>query len=320
MLMFGFVVYKYRWLGGTLNVVVSLMLLFPRLRRLCVVRCYESPGDFITDRYRSISIKLLVVFCLCVPQLLYFAVQLHSLGSTLSALTLGELDFYWIIVIASALIFIFEIIGGMRSVGYTDAIQAVFMIIVFLIIPIILGVIYGGYTGQITDPYLFENGQHCPNSNNNSTGVLSGCLNYATQPVISKTFISEQYFLRKPSGLTSINYVLFSLSLISFGLNPHIMQRAFCGSRDWNLKVVLVALSVTPLFAQLPQTLLGISFISNFPVLKPAYKKFGAFQATLACLYIFTETQPHATKYITIHRQYFVIMVVFKLLFHMLLY
>ena len=267
-------------------ICASFLILFPRLRRIGMVRNYVSPGDFITDRYRSISVKILVVICLCIPQLLYFAVQLHSIGSTLSALTSGELDFYWVIVIASALIFIFEIIGGMRSVAYTDAIQASFMIIVFLIMPIILSARYGGYTGQIIDPYLFQNGQHCKSSNNNSTGVWSGCINYATQPVISKTFISEQYFLRKPSSLTAINYVLFVVSLISFGLNPHILQRIFAAKKDENVKMTIIAVSLSPLLTVFSQTFLGITFLSNFPDLKPEYQKIGAFQAILVCTYI----------------------------------
>ena len=147
-------------------------------------------------------------------------------------------------IVASLMIFIFEAVGGMRSVAYTDAVQATFMIIVFITMPIILGVLFGGYNGQTTNVEDF----HCNNSNNNSTGVLSGCLNYATNPVRGKTFISEQYFLRKPSRIASMNFVLFALSWMSFSLNPHVMQRAFTAENDYSVKLVLICIAFTPIF------------------------------------------------------------------------
>ena len=129
-----------RGIAGICWVGFSFVIIFPRLRRISVVRNYDSPGDFIYDRFHSIWLRLFVTFSLCIPQLFYLAVQLHSLGSTLSALTNGELDFYAVITVSAIMIVIFEILGGLRSVAYTDAVQATFMVIVFIAIPIVLSV------------------------------------------------------------------------------------------------------------------------------------------------------------------------------------
>ena len=73
----------FRWVGIVLMVGISFSVVNPRLRRLSVVRDYESPGDFIMDRYNSVWMKCVACFCMCVPQILYLAVQFHALTSTI---------------------------------------------------------------------------------------------------------------------------------------------------------------------------------------------------------------------------------------------
>ena len=147
--------FALRWVAGIMAIAISFLIIFPRIRRLSVFRNYESPGDFINDRYDNKLLCVLVSLCLCIPQLFYLAVQIFSLGAVISNLTNGELNFYAIILVATALILTFEAIGGMRSVAYTDAVQATVMIIIFLTIPIVIGVMYGGYVGQVC------NNLHC---------------------------------------------------------------------------------------------------------------------------------------------------------------
>ncbi len=72
-----------RWIGATAFVGLGFMIIFPRLRRISMVREYTSPGDFVFDRYRSKTVRLICTLCLCVPQILYITVQLHALGMPL---------------------------------------------------------------------------------------------------------------------------------------------------------------------------------------------------------------------------------------------
>ena len=128
---------------------LSFLLIFPRIRRLSIIRQYSSPGDFINDRYNSKILILLITICLCIPQVLVLAVELYTLGIIIPSYTDDELTFYPVVIVSALLIIIFEICGGMRSVAYTDAVQSMVMIFIFISIPIVIGIQYGGFIGQV---------------------------------------------------------------------------------------------------------------------------------------------------------------------------
>jgi len=260
---FGFT--AIRWMGVGSN--VSMLIIYPRLRRLSIVRDYESPGDFIHDRYRSRALSILVAMLLCLPQIPYIGINLFSLGSTLEALTDGELDFYWIVVMSTIIILVFEALGGMRSVAYTDAVEAVVMICIFLTVPVMIGVYYGGFVGQVNDSNDLT--VPCDNSYANDT---NGCLNYAVyelpEPIDNETDSSSdgeisEYFLRSPSSITILNHVLFCCGGLSFALNPHVCQRALTAKADSHLRFVIGILFLTTFMCQIPGILTGITHISN---------------------------------------------------------
>ena len=144
-----------RWIGGMGFVVLSFLVLFPRLRRISMVRKYTSPGQFILDRFQCQPLSVLNTFCLCVPQLLYITVQFHALGETLQFFTNYELPFNAVVIVSAVLILLFEAFGGLRTVAYTDAVQASVMIVTFICVPVILAVMYhGGFAGMVCVIYL----------------------------------------------------------------------------------------------------------------------------------------------------------------------
>merc|ERR1712232_681599 len=71
-----------RWIGATLAIVTAMLLLYPRLRRLAVVRNYKSPNDFIADRYRTRRLCILCTICGYVPMVVYLTAQMVAFGST----------------------------------------------------------------------------------------------------------------------------------------------------------------------------------------------------------------------------------------------
>ena len=147
--------FAIRWIGGTGFIVLSMMMLFPRLRRISMVRKYTSPGQFVYDRYQCMPMAIMNTFCLCVPQLLYITVQFHALGATLRFFTDTELPFNAVVIVSALLILTFEAFGGLRTVAYTDVVQASVMIIIFICIPIILAVMYsGGFSAMVYKIYV----------------------------------------------------------------------------------------------------------------------------------------------------------------------
>merc|ERR1719334_2002116 len=165
--------FAVRWTGLIIAVGCSMLWLFPRLRRLSIVRNYESPGDFINDRFRSPALSVLVAVLMCFPQIIYIGIQLFSLGTSLEDLTDGELGFYWVVVVCAIIMLIFEVLGGMRSVAHTDAVEAVVMVTIFITIPTMLGVYYGGFVGQVNNSEDLS--ISCDNSFDDDT---NGCINY----------------------------------------------------------------------------------------------------------------------------------------------
>eukprot|EP01083_Nonionella_stella_P142206 439539_1 len=267
--------FAIRWMALIIVVGISMLWLYPRLRRLSIVRGYLSPGDFIEDRFKSKALSILVALCMCVPQILYIGINLYSLGSVVDGLTGGELGFYPVVIASTIMILLFEGFGGMRSVAYTDAVEAVVMVAVFIIIPILMASLTGGFIGMVNNSQNLK--VPCDNSSHLAhTGEPSGCLNYATNGIAS------EYFLRSPSSATITNYVLFIIGGISFALNPHITQRALSGKTDRHVRFVIVCIFIAGLLTMTPGILTGIAHISTLPELKEEYATLPAFQAMLA--------------------------------------
>ena len=112
----------------------------------------------------------------------------------------------------------------------------------------------------------------CDNSNEDGT---SGCLNYVTAD------IAEEFYIRMPSQLTIINYILFTMSLLSFSLNPHMLQRAMGAKHDWQVRFVTGCIFLAGFLAQIPGVTTGIAYLSNKLSFKQEYQEMAAFQAML---------------------------------------
>lgn len=267
-----------RWISIGTTVVVGFLVIFPRFRRISVARNYGSPGDFLLDRFRSTPLRVIGTLCLCVPQLLYITVQLHALGATISFFTDGELDFDVVVCVSALIILILEALGGMRTVAYTDAVQAVVMMIIFVCFPIVIASMYnGGFSGMVTD-----DADGCANfkemDSGNGTMTGYGCLGLVNGPYGAD--IASEFYLRTPASLTTTNFLLFAFSLMSFALNPHILQRAMAAQHDWQLRAVVMAIGLSPWLCMTPGILIGVAYLANYP--ETQYPYYPAFQATLA--------------------------------------
>ena len=89
---------------------------------------------------------------MCAPQILYLGVQFHALVSLILFTTKSSKDMGTFIMWTAVSIFLlllFEAIGGMRSVVYTDSVQSAIMVLVFIAVPFVILIDYGGFGGQI---------------------------------------------------------------------------------------------------------------------------------------------------------------------------
>ena len=76
-------------------------------------------------------------------------------------------------------------------------------------------------------------------------------------------------------------YILFTLSLLSFSLNPHVLQRTFAAQHDWQVKFVIKCIFLAGFLAQIPGVTTGIAYLSNKVSFKEEYQEMAAFQAML---------------------------------------
>ena len=259
-----------RWIPLISVIGIGMTMLNPRLRRLSVVRNYESPGDFIMDRYNSVPMKWIATLSMCLPQVLYLAVQFHALASLLHTLTNDELSFNVMVPISMLLLLCFEYLGGMRSVAYTDAVQSTFMVLLFLVTPLAIAVKYGGFVGQVQSPAV--DGGVCSNSVEDARGRPGfGCLNYASSKVNNVTV--PAFYLRTPSTITNVNNLIFIWSGLSFPLNPHVMIRVFMSRVDKDIKFVTRLIYVMGIFAQMCGVIIGVTVLSNEGTFAPDNQK-----------------------------------------------
>ena len=283
----------FRWVGIVLVIGVSVAIVNPRMRRLSIFRNYESPGAFIMDRYNDVKVKFVAIICMCVPQLLYLGVQFHALTSLIMFTTKSATNFtkeddmgsfvMWVLV-GIALLLFFEVIGGMRSVAYTDSVQSAIMVIVFLVVPLVILADYGGFAGQMAPGNEFCAAKAKPaDSQDYSQTPGYGCMNWETGKISSGKGkdLADNYLLRTPSTISNLNALLFFISGLAFSIHPHVLQRVLSAKTDKDLKFVARTIYASPWFAFTGMILLGMTATARKMTYAPGNQKAPAFFAFL---------------------------------------
>jgi len=265
----GFV--SLRWMGVSMVGVAGMLLVFPRLRRLAVERGYQSPNDFITDRYRSRRCRLLCAASGCVPMLIFLCVQMISFAAILRGLTQDAAP-KWVFMLAfCGAILGLEALGGMQSVVLSDAVQSVVMIASFILVPLALGAHFGfvptfapadcpalshvmpNTTGREDTPVA------CAMEDIGRDGcVPSGCL-AAVRPE----------FYAFPARESACDMAFFLLNTLAFPLGPQQVQRVYIAASDRALRVVAFAMLLAPFLCQPPGIAIGLTKAA----LAPAWPK-----------------------------------------------
>jgi solute:Na+ symporter, SSS family len=208
----------------------------PRLHRLAREKLYITPGDFIYDRYGSnqlvFLLNIIFIFTLCA----YILTNLKAIGYTIEVISGGLISFSMAIMSLSLIMVIYESLGGMRTVAWTDVIQGIILLIGSLIIFFAL---YSSYGGII---HLFEQ---------------------------IKT-IRPEFFV--PPNTTEKLTWLSTLILVSFGaaIYPHLIQRIYAARDAKILQRSLQLMVMMPLVTTLFMVFVGLAGVVRFPDLERA--------------------------------------------------
>ncbi len=118
--------------GFMLAIVVVYQLLVPRLYPLSRAEGFVTPGDYLRHRFAGepggTGLRLLVALLMSVALANFLLAQLTAMGLVTSQVTGGMVPYWAGVGGLAALILLYESVGGMRAVAWTDAGQGVLML------------------------------------------------------------------------------------------------------------------------------------------------------------------------------------------------
>ncbi|WP_257346777.1 sodium:solute symporter family protein [Pseudalkalibacillus decolorationis] len=218
---------------------VSLVAIFgPRYWLVGKKYGYVTPSEMLADRYGNRGVAVVISSASCLFLIPYSAVQLVGVGYLLQGMTNQAISFSTGVIIATVLAIIFSFIAGIRSVMWTDSLQAIIMVITSTIVVLLIINGLGGF-GEFF--HTLET-----NHSNKLSVPGNGYFNFLT-------------FL----GLT-LPWFFFSIS------NPQVSQRMFMPSSLKSLRRMLLGFLIFGFIYTIVSVLWGFSALIMFPDLPTA--------------------------------------------------
>ncbi|MEE2777263.1 MAG: sodium:solute symporter family protein [Acidobacteriota bacterium] len=225
--------------GGTYIVSVTFMILVitvmmtfaPRLFRLARRFGYITPVDYVFHRFGSDKLRVLSVILLCWGLGNYILEQLVAMGHAVEGISSGRISFMTGVLTLVVVMLVYESLGGMRSVAWTDVIQGTLLLVGCTCILYILLTSKGGIP--------------------------------AATEAIQRT---EPQKLQVPGG-HGIRVWVSNLVLLGLGvaIYPHAIQRIFAARSLPTLRKSLAGMVFMPLGTTFLAFLIGFIALSRFP-------------------------------------------------------
>ncbi len=117
------------WVAGTWTVLVGAITYTygTRIWRLGKQFGYITPADLLADAFESETVRLLVAMISVVFSILYIQVQAQGLGYIISVASENRISFEAGSAILLTVAALYLMLGGLRAVYWTDALQGVWM-------------------------------------------------------------------------------------------------------------------------------------------------------------------------------------------------
>ncbi len=213
---------------------VSLVAIFgPRFWAAGKKYGFVTPSEMLGARYGSRWVAIAAAVVSCVFLIPYSAVQLSGIGYLVSGMTEGGISFGTGLLIATVLAIFFSYVAGIRSVMWTDSLQALVMIVASALVAILVVSELGGFNAMFAT-------------------VAERKPEMLTVP--GPGLFSLQTFI----GLT-IPWFFFSIS------NPQVSQRLFMPESLGALRRMLLIFLCFGLIYTLVSVIWGFSAFVAFP-------------------------------------------------------
>lgn len=229
-----------------MSVIGGYLLFAPKLYRLSRKLNFITIGDYIQHRYNSRVLTVFAVTLLILALGNFILTNLKAIGHIVEASTGGQIPFVYGVLALSLIMVVYETLGGLRSVAWTDVIQGVILLFGCVVIFIAIEYQYGGLTS--TAEYIMTN-----------------------QPDVWAPPTWEE----KRLWLSTLLIVLFGISIY-----PQAIQRIYAAKDEKTLKRSLQVMVFMPLVTTFFIVVIGIVGSAQIPGLN----RNGSEQITLILL------------------------------------
>jgi len=238
------------------GIVAGYLLFAPRLFRLARSKHFVTPSDFLAARFGSPALNYLSATIFSVALLNFLLAQLMAMGHATAGLTGGQIP-YWLGVVGGAAIILgYELLGGMRAVAWTDALQGTVLMGGLLLAVVLL-------TAEIGSP----------------AEVLRQVAAVAPEKMASPSLATCLLWLSN-----------FLLLFLGAPLYPQAIQRIYAARGLKELRQALAAMAFLPHIAITTVVFIGLAGIALFPVAEG----FNSDQITFKVLAFLVDRQPLA--------------------------
>lgn len=210
--------------GFMMAIVVMYLALAPRLFPLATRFNYVTPGDWLDHRFGTPALTWTANVLWVVAISNYLLAQLMAMGHVTEGITGGAVPYWAGVVLFTLVIIIYESLGGMRAVVWTDALQGSLLIVGLLgVLAVILPT--PARLRDLTEWVL----AHQPSKATVPTWEV--CVNWASTIVLI--------------GMSGSVY-------------PQAIQRIFAARNLQTLKRSIYRMAFLPLVTMVPVVLIGI--------------------------------------------------------------
>ncbi len=219
-------------------IVVAYLVFAPALYRQSRDRGFVTPGDFIEHRYANRGLRLLVTGLMLFALCNFTLAQMKTMGTAFAGLSNGGIPIETGVIGLALVMLVYESLGGMRSVAWTDVFQG--------------GVLFVGFALLMILVLTQE------------AGLASAIETLASQP-------ETQHKVNPPDAEGVRTWISFILIVgLGAAIYPQAIQRIYAARSSQVLKKSLAVMAFMPLFTALIAVIVGVIMAAKHPELGAA--------------------------------------------------
>lgn len=238
------------------GIVTGYLLFAPRLFRAARAGGFVTPTDYLAARFGSPALNYLSATIFTIALLNFLLAQLMAIGHATAGLTDGRIP-YWLGVVGGAtIILLYELLGGMRAVAWTDALQGM--------------VLAGGLLLAVA--------------------LLISEIGSPAEVLRQVAALAPEKMASPSLSLCLLWVSNFLLLFLGAPLYPQAIQRIYAARSLTDLRRALATMALLPHLAISTVVFIGVAGIAIFPVAEG----FSSDQITFKVLAYLVENQPLA--------------------------